>query len=122
MSDDWIADVLLVVPAELHATAAQLYASATGRVEDAGPETFSVRLCALDGGAGVTHYACRTRIRRATLAALGQLAGALPAALWYVAAHDEDTDELRAARLDVDAWLATQGLARWRDPEEGEDD
>jgi hypothetical protein len=117
----WIAHALLVVPAAHRALAAQLYASATGRVEDAAPETFSVRLCA-SGGAEVTHYAAHTRIRDTTLAALGQLAAAIPGGLWVVTAHDEDTADQAAARLSVDAWLATQGLVRWYEPEEGDDE
>lgn len=117
---DWIAHALLVVPDEHRAAAAQLYASATGRIEDATPQTFSVALVGIEGGP-VTHWACHTRIRRQTLAALPQLAGAIPGALWCVTAHDEDTASQAAARLGVDAWLATQGLVRWYEAEEGED-
>jgi hypothetical protein len=120
MIDDWIADVFLVVPAAHRAAAAQLYASTTGRVEDATPDTFSVALVGIDADELVTHYACRTRIREETLALLPLLAGAIPGAQWYVAAHDEDTAEQAAARVSVAAWLAEHGLALWSEAEEGE--
>lgn len=116
----WIAHVLLITPAAHRALAAELMARASGNAADAAPEAFSAPICAAGGGE-VTHYACHTRVRAATLAALPQLAGAIPGALWHVTAHDNDTAEQAAARLGVDAWLGTQGLALWRE-EEGDDD
>lgn len=115
----WIAHVLLVTPATHRAAAAQLYGHATGRAEDATPQTYAIALTAIGGGS-VTHWACHSRIRAATLAALPQLASAIPGALGHVTAHDDDTIEQAAARLGVEAWLDTQGLALWRE-EEGDD-
>lgn len=109
MNDRWIANVLLVTPVANRAAAAQLYGQATGRVEDATPATYSIPLTAAGGGE-ITHYACHTRIRASTLAALPQLAKAIPGSLWVVTAHDDDTPPERAARPTVDAWLATHGL------------
>lgn len=116
----WIEHALLVTPAAHRAAAAQLYGHATGRAEDATPQTYSIPLTAAGGGE-VTHYGCHTRIRAATLAALPQLAAAVPGALWHVTAHDDDTIEQAAARLSAAAWLDTQGLALWRE-EEGADE
>lgn len=103
----WIAHVLLVAPAAHRAAAAQLYGHATGRAEDATPQTYSIPLTAA-GGVEITHYACHTRIHAATLAALPQLAKAIPGALWLVTAHDDD--EAASKRPSVEAWLATHGL------------
>lgn len=116
--DAWIANVLLVAPAAHRALAAHLFGQATGRLEDAAPEAFGVRLCALGGGE-VTHWACHTRIRRSTLAALPQLAALVPGALWCVTAHDDDTELERAARASVVDFLAAHGLAVEREAEEG---
>jgi hypothetical protein len=114
----WIASALLVTPAAHRAAAAQLYAGATGRAEDATPDTFIVELAAIDGGELVTHYACRTRIREETLAALPQLAAAIPGGLWHVTAHDDDTPEERDARLSAEDFLATHDLALYTPEDE----
>lgn len=90
MNNRWIAYALLVTPAEHRAAAAQLYGHATGSAEDATPQTYSIALTAIGGGT-ITHYACHTRIRESTLAALPQLAKAIPGALWLVTAHDVGT-------------------------------
>lgn len=110
MTSRWIAHALLVAPAAHRHAAAALLAQVTGNPADAAPESFSVALVALAGGE-VTHWAAHTRIREQTLAALPQLAQAIPGARWHVTAYDDDTDEQAAARLSVDAWLAAQGLA-----------
>lgn len=116
----WIAHALLVTPATHRAAAAQLYGHATGRAEDATPQTYSIPLTAA-GGDEITHYACHTRIRAATLAALPQLAAAIPGSLWVVTAHDGDTPQQRAERPTVESWLTAQGLALYT-PEEEQDD
>jgi hypothetical protein len=106
----WIAHALLVTPAAYRAAAANLVAQVTGNPHDAVPESFIAALTASAGGE-ITHYACLTRIREQTLAALPDLALTIPGALWVVTAHDDDTDEQAAARMDMPDWLATQGLA-----------
>lgn len=116
----WIAHVLLVTPATHRTAAAQLYGHATGRAEDATPATYSIALTAAGEGE-ITHYACHTRIREGTLAALPQLAAAIPGSLWVVTAHDDDTPQQRAARPTVEAWLTAQGLALYT-PEEDHDE
>lgn len=113
----WIAHALLVTPAAHRATAAALVAQVTGNPADAAPESFSAALTALDG-ADVTHYAAHTRIRESTLAALPQLALAIPGASWHVTAHDDDTESQAAARLDLRSWLTTQGLRIYTPPDE----
>ena len=116
----WIAHVLLVTPATHRAAAAALYGRATGRAEDSTPATYSIALTATGGGP-VTHYACHTRIRAATLAALPQLAAAIPGSLWVVTAHDDDTPQQRAERPTVESFLASCGLALYT-PEEDQDE
>lgn len=95
-------------------------AQVTGNPHDAAPESFGVPLCAADG-AGITHWAAHTRVRDATLAALPQLAAAVPGALWVVTAHDDDTPQQRAGRPTVGAWLTAQELAPYT-PEEDQDE
>lgn len=103
----WIAHVLLVTPAAHRAAAAQLMAQASGNPADAAPESFSVPLCPLAGDE-ITHWACHTRVRASTLAALPQLAALIPGSLWCVTAHDDDSPD--TARAGVADWLAAQGL------------
>jgi hypothetical protein len=110
MTNRWIAHTLLVTPAAHRAVAAGLMAQVTGAAADASPESFSIALTA-PSSAVVTHYAALTRIREQTLSALPDLALTIPGALWVVTAHDDDTDEQAAARMDMPDWLATQGLA-----------
>lgn len=107
--DRWVAHALLITPAAHRAVAAQLYGHATGRAEDSTPDTYSIALTAAGGGE-ITHYACHTRIRAGTLAALPQLAATIPGALWLVTAHDDDDAEATALRPDVSTWLAEHGL------------
>lgn len=116
----WIAHALLVTPAAQRTAAAQLYGHATGRAEDATPQTYSIALTAAGGGP-ITHYACHTRIRESTLAALPQLAAAIPGSLWVITDHDNDTPQQRAARPTVESFLAAQGLALYT-PEEEQDE
>jgi hypothetical protein len=118
MTNRWIAHTLLVTPAAHRAVAAGLMAQVTGAAADASPESFSIALTELLAGGEVTHYACHTRIREQTLAALPDLALAIPGALWVVTAHDDDTSEQAAARMDMLDWLATQGLALHTSPDE----
>lgn len=117
MTHRWTAHALLVAPAAHRHAAAALLAQVTGNPADASPESFSVALVALAGGE-VTHWATHTRIREQTLAALPQLALAIPGASWHVTAHDDDTTEQAAARLSAADWLTTQGLALYAPPDE----
>lgn len=106
----WIAHVLLVTPAAHRAAAAQLIAQASGNPADAAPEALSVPVCAASDPVTITHWACHTRVRSTTLAAL------IPGALWHVTAHDADAPD--APRMGALAWLAAQGLTIYTPPDE----
>lgn len=99
---------MLVTPTAYRTSAAALFAQASGNPADAQPGSFGVAVCAAAAPTTVTHWACHTRVRASTLAALPQLAALIPGALWHVTAHDDDTPH--TARLSVADWLATQGL------------
>ena len=117
----WNASAGLVVPTASRPLAAALFAQASGNPYDAAPESFSVALCASPGGP-VTHYACHTRVRSATLEQLPTLAGLIPGALWGVTRHDDDTDEVRAARPTFEQLLDRWGLTRPVELETPDDD
>lgn len=117
----WCASVLLVTPAASRATAAQIMAQVSGNPHDAAPESFSIPVCAIGGGY-LTHWACHTRVRSATLVQLPALADLLVGLLWGVTQHDDDTDEQRRARPTFEQLLEGWGLARLVDPETLDDD
>lgn len=114
---DWIATAVLVTPVASRATAAALFASASGNPADAAPNSFSVPVCA-SGGGPITHYACLTRLRGSTLAALPQLAAHVAGSIWVLTQHDEDSDALAAQRPTLDDALAAYGLERYTPPDE----
>lgn len=116
MSNRWIAYVLLVTPAAHRSAAAAIFAQASGNPADASPEAISVPLCAPDAPGTITHWACHTRVRATTLAALPQLAALIPGGLWHITAHDDDTPD--TPRAGVADWLAAQGLALYTPPDE----
>lgn len=117
----WCASVLLVTPAASRALAAAIFAQSSGNPRDAAPEAFSVALCSSPGG-DITHWACHTRVRSATLEQLPALADLLVGSLWGVTQHDDDTDEQRRARPNFEQLLEGWGLARPVDPETLDDD
>lgn len=116
---DWMAFVALITPVALRAEAAHLFALASGNPADDDPATFSVALSPeADPTATPTHYACHTRVRGTTLAQLPAMATAIPGSIWGITAHDDDTPEERAARMDFWSILAANALAMHEEPEE----
>lgn len=112
----WIASVLLVTPDALRAAAAQTFAAASGNPADAAPEVFGIPLTSASAPGDVTHWACHTRVRAATLAALPQIAALIPGSLWHVTEHDADGPGwARHTALD---FLAAHDLALYTPPDE----
>jgi len=110
---NYVAHILMVVPAAARAEAAQVAAQLSRNPEDASPEFFGRPLQAIATGE-VTHYMSCSMATQLTIDRLPAMESLFPGAAWTVWRYAEE----RRPRVEVGAWLTDLGLEYVPDPPE----
>lgn len=102
----WVANVVMLCPAQFRALAAATAASLSGNPSDADPRFFS-REVGMKGSNEVTYYLAHSRIREKILIELPALPVNFPGAIYILTSHDDYPDSVY---LTVEEWLDSLGL------------